>query len=116
MCVLFTGGFSFAVNATSLSATSLNISWELVLELVHGVIVNSYTISYNHINTECFNDSNIISDIDGSKTMYILTGLEEGSNYSITVTATLCESGETEGESITATTLAAGKIFHIIKS
>ena len=70
-------------------------------------MATTYTISYHNTNTGCFNDSNTISDISGSETSYTLTGLEEGTTYSITVTATLCELEHREEESITATTSAA---------
>ena len=41
--------------------------------------------------------------------MYTLTGLEEGTEYSITVTTTLTGGGGTEQDTITATTMAAGE-------
>ena len=41
--------------------------------------------------------------------MYTLTGLEEGTEYSITVTATLTGGGGTQQDTITATTMAAGE-------
>ena len=39
--------------------------------------------------------------------MYTLTGLEEGTDYSITVTVSLSD-GETGEDSLTATTMTAG--------
>ena len=98
---------ALSVKITPLSATSLNISWELV-ELPLEITVISYTIFYNNTNTSCFSDFNVTSDIDSTETMYTLTGLEEDTTYSITVAATLCELGEIAGENIIATTLAAG--------
>ena len=44
--------------------------------------------------------------------MYPLTGLEEGTEYSITVTATLTGGGGTEQDTITATTMAAGILIY----
>ena len=70
--------------------------------------VSTYSISYSNTNnTQCFNDSNDISDISTSKTMYNLTGLQEATEYSITVTAILSD-GETAVDSLTATTLPDG--------
>ena len=70
------------------SVKSLTISWTLA----DGVIVTEYIITYSNI--DCLND--IYDDITGisdSETMYILTDLEEGTEYSITVTAILSDDG-----------------------
>ena len=68
----------------------------------------TYTVYYNNIYTDCFNDSSTISNIDGSETEYTLTGLEEGSNYSIIVKVTVCEQQEAEEEHIIFTTMVSG--------
>ena len=48
---------------------------------------SGYTISYmNTDNTECFTSSDTWSDIDTSAVSYDIQGLEEGTQYSITVT------------------------------
>ena len=81
---------------------SLTISWALEESLT----ATSYSISYSA--AECIPGSNTIPDIAGSETMYTLTGLEEGTEYSITVTANITGGGGgiTE-DTITATTMAA---------
>ena len=67
----------------------------------------AYALSYSNTNTDCFRDSNtIIHDMSGSER--ILTSLEEGTKYSITVTATL-SGGGTKQDTITATTMAASE-------
>ena len=101
------------VSFVSSSDTSLTFS----LTLPEGVNTSSYTISFSNTNTDCFPDSS--SGIPASGTSHTLTGLEEGTEYSITVTATLSEGdssgaadtltggGSAEG-SITAATMTAG--------
>ncbi|CAI8023826.1 Receptor-type tyrosine-protein phosphatase delta [Geodia barretti] len=85
----------------SSSNTSLAISWTLEETLT----ASAYTISYSNTNnTDCFTDSR--SDTITSETTYQLTGLEEGTQYSITVTATLT-GGRTEQDTVTATTRTA---------
>ena len=69
--------------------------------------VTEYNISYS--NTDCPNDIyNDITGISASETMYILTDLEEGTEYSITVTAILSDDGGTAADTITATTISVG--------
>ena len=95
-----------SVSVTSSTTTSLTISWALDTSLS----ATSYFISYSATGTECFTGSNtMIPDIAGSETMYTLTGLEEGTEYSITVTATLTGGGGTEEDTITSTTISAGE-------
>ena len=93
------------MSVTSLSATSLTFS--LVLE--ESLSATSYSISYSATDTECFTGSNtMIPDIAGSETMYTLTGLEEGTEYSITVTATLTGGGSQQAMA-EVTTMAASE-------
>ena len=90
------------------SPTSLTISWSLV----GGVTATSdYIISYFNTNTQCFNDSNDITGITASKTT--LTGLQEGTQYSITVTVLLSD-GMTGADTTTATTIATGEYIELI--
>ena len=82
--------------------TSLTIAWTLEETLT----ATGYTISYyNTNNTDCFTDSR--SGITTSGTSYQLTGVEEGTQYSITVTATLT-GGRSDQDIITGTTRTAG--------
>ena len=87
----------------SLSATYLNISWELS----HGTPIN-YTISYHNTDTHCSNDSDVSPDIDGNETVYSLTGLKKGLEYNITLTVSICEIEESIGETFAITTLLSG--------
>ena len=85
------------------STTSLTISW--ILD--DNVTATSYTISYSNTNTDCFTDSDQITGIVTSQTMYTLNDLQEGTQYSITVSALLSDGG-TAGDSLTATIISAG--------
>ena len=90
--------------STSSSTTSITISWTLA----DGETAASYSISYSNTNnTQCLTDSNDITDISASETMYTLTDLQEATEYSITVTAILRD-GETERENLKASTLPSG--------
>ena len=72
-----------------------------------GVSATSYSISYSATDTDCFTDSGSIT-IASSETMYTLDDLEEGTEYSITVTATIT-GGMSHEDMIVGTTMAAGE-------
>ena len=90
----------------SISSTSDN-TVTLLLILADDVTVTVYIISYSNI--DCPND--IYDDITGisaSETMYTLIDLEEGTEYSITVTAILSDDEGTGSDTVTATTMSVG--------
>ena len=93
----------------STSSTSLAISWSLA----DGAAVTGYSISYSNTDTQCFTDSATVSGIAAGETSHTLTDLEEGTEYTITVTALLTGGGSDE-DSVTATTLAAGDLTYLI--
>ena len=72
----------------------------------------SYTVSYSNTNTQCFTDSDDITDIAANGTTYTVTGLQEDTEYSITVTAMLSD-GSTGEDSLTATTMAMTGIHSV---
>ena len=81
----------------------MTISWSLTDGLT---ATSDYIISYS--NTDCFTDAyDDITDISPSETMTTLTGLQEGTDYSITVTVSLSGGGTGE-DSLTATTMTTG--------
>ena len=102
ICDFYVG--ALFISFQSSNSTSLTISWSLA----EGFTADTFTISYSNTNTDCFN---ITGDGYGggldTEIMYTLTVLEEGTEYSITVTATLM-SGEVEKDTITATTNSTG--------
>ena len=92
----------------SIGPTSLNISWTLA----DSWTADNYTISYSHTATTCFNISyDDITGIDGNVTTFTLTGLEESTEYTVTITATLSD-GTTRRQTITLATLSAGLYSH----
>ena len=99
---LSSGAFS-SLSVSSTSHNTVTLSWTLAAD----VTVTEYTISYSNI--DCPND--IYDDITGisdSETMYTLTDLEEGTEYSITVTAILSDDGGSASDTVTATTMSVG--------
>ena len=98
---LSTGALSVYVSTTS--TTSLVISWILA----KGVTATSYNISYTNTDTQCFTDSDVITGIGANDTMYTVTGLQEGTEYSISVTVMLSD-GEIGEDNLTASTMATG--------
>ena len=90
-------------------STSLTLSWSLV----DGAAVTGYSISYTNTDTQCFTDSDTVSGIAAGETSHTLTDLEEGTEYTITVTA-LLTGGVSDEDSVTATTLAAGEVASVV--
>ena len=101
---MFSSPDGLSVSVTSSTTTSLTIS----LALEEGVTATSYSNSYSATDTDCIPGSNTIPPIPGSETMYTLDDLEEGTEYSITVTATLTGGGSQQAM-VEGTTVAAGE-------
>ena len=80
------------LEVSSTNTTTVTITWTLATETT----ASSYNISYT--NTNCFNITNTITGVNGSQ--YTLTGLEEGAEYSITLTASVVVEGSA-GEALT---------------
>ena len=93
---------TISVMVDFLSTTSLTISW-----ILYDVTATEYIISYSNTDINCFNISydNITVSIMALELFY----LEEGTEYSITVTAILSDDGGTASYyTVTATTLPIG--------
>ena len=102
--IMFSSPDGLSVSVISSTTTSLTISWALE----EGITATSYSISYSATDTDCIPGSNTIPPITGSETMYTLDDQEEGTEYSITVTATLTGGGS-EQDMAVGTTVAAGE-------
>ena len=93
------GTLSLSFNSSSITIT---ISW-----ILYNATATGYIISYSNTNIDCFNIS--YDNITTSDMLAQLTVLEEGTAYSITVTATLSENGGAVVETIIATTISVGE-------
>ena len=81
----------------------LTIEWTLA----DNITATDYAISYSNI--DCRTDTyDYITSISTSQTMYTVTGLEEGTDYSFTVTVTLSD-GIIAVKTTTATTMNSGQ-------
>ena len=96
---LYTDAISVTVDF--LSTTSLTISW-----ILYDVTATEYIISYSNTDIDCFNI--FYDDITVNIMSVELTDLEEGTEYSITMTAILSDDGGTASYTITATTIPLG--------
>ena len=84
--------------------SSLTFCWALK----ESSFAASYTISYSIKGSDCFRDT--VSSVTTAKTAYELTGLEEGIEYFVTVTAPL-SGGEFLTSYISATTITACQLI-----
>ena len=74
-----------AISVVDISATATSIS--LQWSVIDGVQPSGYTISYSNTdNTDCFTISDTVSITDGADMDYVIEGLQEGTEYTITVT------------------------------
>jgi len=68
-----------------------------------------YTISYSNTNnTQCFNTSETVPSIPSIETSYTVGGLQEATEYTITVTLSR-EDGGSDEDSVMATTSPTGR-------
>ena len=95
------------LNAGSTTATSISISWSVP----SGFVVTSFLVQWQR-NTAIGcpdEDQDSTTIMDGSLTTYDITGLEEDSEYSVTVTASNTVGSSAVSNIITGMTLEAGE-------
>ena len=97
-----------SVSVTSTTATIISLSWSVP----SGSVVDSYEVMWQRDTSgDCPDeDEGSMSITDGS-TSLTLTGLEEDSNYSSTVTATNTAGSSAVSDTVTAVTGEAGYYF-----
>ena len=94
----------------SATATSISLQWSVIA----GVQPSGYTISYSNTdNTDCFTISDTVSITDGSDMDYVIEGLEEGTEYTITVTLLRDDGPSDEDTEIQATADTRKLLDHI---
>ena len=100
----FTGAL-LSVTADTVNSSAISIQWSVA----EGTVVSGYTIFYtNTNNTECFNDSDTVSISEGSSNSYEIGGIEEDTEYRITLTLSH-ENGPDHTETLMIATDDAGE-------
>jgi len=93
--------------AVSQSPTSINLTWTQP----EGEVVDSYEVSFSYLGPcSGFNHTNTTT-VAGNTRQYTLTGLQEFSNYTVTVVAVNTALQAAAVESITLSTTATS-VFH----
>ena len=102
-------GFSAgAISVVDISATVTSIS--LRWTVIDGVQPSGYTVSYSNTdNTDCFTISDTVSITDASDMDYDIEGLEEGTDYTITVTLLRDDDGPNDEDTEKHATADASK-------
>ena len=98
------------INMVIPQTTSINLAWNQSA----GDVVDSYTISYSYITRGCDDTvlgGNTITGIDGSIRTYILSNIDENSDFDISITAVNGVGSSPVPAKTTSTTLVAGEIF-----
>ena len=92
------------VTKLSVSATSVSLSWSVPT----GSVVDSYEVMWQRDTSgECPDEDEDSTTITDGSTSYNITGLEEDSTYSVTVTA-VYSIGNVNSNTTVVTTLEAG--------
>ena len=98
-----------SVNVTSITATSISLSWSLT----SGSVVTSYKVMWQRDTSVGCSDEDEASGIintNSISTSYVISGLEEDSLYMITVTA-VNSIASVVSETVTAMTKDAGEKY-----
>ena len=93
------------------TTNSILIQWDVIEEAQGSIMASGYNISYRNIEyTDCFTDSGTISiPTDSLGGSYNIVGLEEGTDYAITV-ALLMDGAATDRKTVLQATAEAGML------
>ena len=94
------------MSVAGLSSTSILLNFSVI----EGVEPSGYNIIYSNTNTQCFSDSDTLSITDASVEGYNIEGLEEGTEYTITVILERADNAS-DTDTETVTTADAGKPY-----
>ena len=89
-----------------LSTTSILLQFSVI----EGVEPSGYTIIYSNTNTQCFSDSGTLPITDASAEDYNIVGLQEGTEYTITVILARTD-GLSDRDTVRPTTDDDGKLW-----
>ena len=94
----------------SATTTSISLQWSVI----DGVQPSGYTVSYSNTdNTDCFTISDTMSITDASDMDYVIEGLQEGTEYTVTVTLLRDDGPNDEDTEIQATADASKSLNNI---
>ena len=94
-----------SVTASSTTATTISLFWSIP----NGSVVDSYEVMWERDTSgDCPDEDEGIATITDGSTSYTITGLEEDSSYTITVTTTNAV-GSAASDSLTGMTGEAGE-------
>ena len=111
--VTLSGSSAGAISVEDISATATSIS--LQWSVIDDVQPSGYTVSYSNTdNTDCFTISNTVSITDASDMDYVIEGLEEGTEYTVTVTLLQDDDGPTDEDTEIQATADARKSLNNI--
>ena len=103
------------MQATTLSSTEIQVTWEPLPAIARNGIITTYEVQHEPLITFGVQlESMLVNSSGGLELSLILTGLEEFVEYNITVRAYTSAGAGPFSETVTNVTFEDGKIFYFI--